>query len=82
MKKQELEWTERNMKLTSKQSSLGSNPNSALNCHPDAVPWMDINEGPAGQHSLGDVKDSTVSFVKTRRTILGTLAKLQIPALT
>ena len=29
-----------------------------------------------------DVKDPTVSFVKSRRAIAGTMAKLQIPALT
>ena len=79
--------------LASELSSLRWNVDTAINCHP-GVSYAErgINvcrplDGhytgcPVCQRHLVDVKDNMVSFAKTRRAIIGTLIKLQIPALT
>ena len=76
----------------SKLASLGLNLNPAINCHPGVsqagwfisvctVHRMDIKLASCLPEFV-DVKDLTMSFVKSRRGIAGTLNKLQILALT
>ena len=48
-------------------------------CVPSLV-WT-LNGRPVFQHSLVDVKDSMVSFMKSTQAITRTMAKFQIPAL-
>ena len=83
--------------LSSKLSSLGSNPDSgpAMNCYSGFSIFHRLGDSSMCVSSLGwtlswashllvlfvDVKDPVVSFIKSRRAITGIMNKLQIPAL-